>query len=60
MVFLELLIEYGEFRIYVYENEFDGKEYVVLVMGDVIMVELVLVWVHLECLIGDVFVFVWC
>ena len=27
--------KYGEFRIYAYENELDGKEHVALVMGDV-------------------------
>ena len=46
---------YGEFRIYAYENELDGKEHVALVMGDVATDEPVLVRVHSECLTGDVF-----
>jgi len=46
---------YGDFRIYAYENELDGKEHVALVMGDVGTSDPVLVRVHSECLTGDVF-----
>lgn len=46
---------HGEFRIYAYENELDGKEHVALVMGDVATPDPVLVRVHSECLTGDVF-----
>lgn len=31
-----------------------GKEYVVLIFGDLDIDELLLVWIYLECLIGDV------
>mgnify|MGYP001496416417 CR=1 FL=1 len=51
----KLPTRYGEFRIYAYENELDGKEHVALVMGDVDTDEPVLVRVHSECLTGDVF-----
>ncbi len=51
----ELPTQYGEFRIYAYENQLDGKEHVALVMGDVAGDEPVLVRVHSECLTGDVF-----
>lgn len=46
---------HGDFRIYAYENELDGKEHVALVMGDVSTADPVLVRVHSECLTGDVF-----
>ncbi len=51
----ELPTRHGDFRIYAYENELDGKEHVALVMGDVSTIEPVLVRVHSECLTGDVF-----
>ncbi len=51
----ELPTGHGDFRIYAYENELDGKEHVALVMGDVSTPEPVLVRVHSECLTGDVF-----
>ena len=51
----ELPTRHGDFRIYAYENELDGKEHVALVMGDVGTPEPVLVRVHSECLTGDVF-----
>ncbi len=51
----ELPTSHGEFRIYAYQNELDGKEHVALVMGDVSTDEAVLVRVHSECLTGDVF-----
>lgn len=51
----ELPTRYGDFRIYAYENELDGKEHVALVMGDVGTSDPVLVRVHSECLTGDVF-----
>lgn len=56
-----LFIDFGIFKVYGYINEVDGKEYVVFVMGDVLFgEELVLVWVYLECFIGDVFGFYCC
>jgi 3,4-dihydroxy 2-butanone 4-phosphate synthase/GTP cyclohydrolase II len=51
----ELPTRHGDFRIYAYENELDGKEHVALVAGDVSTDEPVLVRVHSECLTGDVF-----
>jgi 3,4-dihydroxy 2-butanone 4-phosphate synthase/GTP cyclohydrolase II len=51
----ELPTRYGDFRIYAYENELDGKEHVALVMGNVGTSDPVLVRVHSECLTGDVF-----
>jgi len=51
----ELPTRHGDFRIYAYENELDGKEHVALVMGDVSTADPVLVRVHSECLTGDVF-----
>ena len=51
----ELPTRFGDFRIYAYQNELDGKEHVALVMGDVDTDEAVLVRVHSECLTGDVF-----
>ncbi len=51
----QLPTRHGDFRIYAYENELDGKEHVALVMGDVSTDEPVLVRVHSECLTGDVF-----
>ncbi len=46
---------FGEFTLYAYENEFDNKTHVALVMGDVASGEPVLVRVHSECLTGDAF-----
>ena len=46
---------HGEFRLYAYSNELDGKAHLALVMGDVSTDEPVLVRVHSECLTGDVF-----
>ncbi|OQY10600.1 MAG: bifunctional 3,4-dihydroxy-2-butanone-4-phosphate synthase/GTP cyclohydrolase II [Fusobacteriia bacterium 4572_132] len=46
---------YGDFKIYSFENEIDGKEHVALVKGDVKGKENVLLRVHSECLTGDVF-----
>lgn len=51
----ELPTRYGDFTIYAYENQLDGKEHVALVMGEVSTPEPVLVRVHSECLTGDVF-----
>ncbi|MEJ2717082.1 MAG: 3,4-dihydroxy-2-butanone-4-phosphate synthase, partial [Deltaproteobacteria bacterium] len=45
----------SEFRLYVYENDVDSREHVVLVKGDVNPDEPILVRVHSECLTGDVF-----
>ncbi len=46
---------HGDFRIYAYENELDGKEHVAMVMGEVADDQPSLVRVHSECLTGDVF-----
>ena len=44
----------GEFQLCLYDNNRDDKEHLVLVMGDVIGKEDVLVRVHSECFTGDV------
>jgi 3,4-dihydroxy 2-butanone 4-phosphate synthase/GTP cyclohydrolase II len=46
---------FGEFTLHAYENEFDNKTHVALVMGDVTDAEPILVRVHCECLTGDAF-----
>jgi 3,4-dihydroxy 2-butanone 4-phosphate synthase/GTP cyclohydrolase II len=51
----QLPTQYGEFTLHAYENEFDSKTHVALVMGDVAGGEPVLVRVHSECLTGDAF-----
>ena len=44
----------GEFQLCLYDNNRDDKEHLLLVMGDVIGKEDVLVRVHSECFTGDV------
>ncbi len=46
---------YGEFLLYYYENDLDGKEHLALVKGEVASQDNVLVRLHSECLTGDVF-----
>ena len=46
---------FGEFTLHAYENEFDNKTHVALVMGDIADDEPVLIRVHSECLTGDAF-----
>tara|TARA_B100000470_G_scaffold183775_1_gene148708 strand:- start:170 stop:994 length:825 start_codon:yes stop_codon:yes gene_type:complete len=46
---------FGDFTLHAYENEFDNKTHVALVMGDVTDGEPVLMRVHSECLTGDAF-----
>ncbi len=46
---------FGEFTLHAYENDFDDKTHVALVMGDVADGEPVLIRVHSECLTGDAF-----
>ena len=50
----KLPTEWGEFSIYGYENDIDGKEHIAIVKGDVSGKEGVMVRVHSECLTGDV------
>ena len=45
---------YGEFTIYGYVNQINGKEHIALAMGDVADGKPVLCRVHSECLTGDV------
>lgn len=45
---------YGEFTIYGYVNQINGKEHIALAMGDVSDGKPVLCRVHSECLTGDV------
>ncbi len=51
----QLPTRYGDFTLYAYENEFDSKTHVALVMGEVTGDEPVLIRVHSECLTGDAF-----
>ncbi len=47
---------YGkDFHIHVFENTLDGREHVAVVKGDISGDEPILVRVHSECLMGDVF-----
>lgn len=54
-----ILICYGEFCVIGYISIYEDVEYVVLVCGEIVGFNVdgddVLVWVYLECLIGDVF-----
>ena len=51
----QLPTRYGHFTLHAYENAFDSKTHVALVMGEVAGDEPVLVRVHSECLTGDAF-----
>ncbi|MFQ5796807.1 MAG: bifunctional 3,4-dihydroxy-2-butanone-4-phosphate synthase/GTP cyclohydrolase II, partial [Candidatus Bipolaricaulia bacterium] len=51
----KLPTKYGHFRIYAYYDTLRNEEYVALVKGDVIGKHDVLVYVHLQCGLGDVF-----
>jgi GTP cyclohydrolase II len=46
---------FGDFRVYVFSNNHDGKEHVAMVHGDVAGQHDVVTRVHSECLTGDVF-----
>lgn len=46
---------YGDFRIYAYRNNLDGREHIAIVKGEVAGKSDVLIRVHSECLTGDVF-----
>jgi 3,4-dihydroxy 2-butanone 4-phosphate synthase/GTP cyclohydrolase II len=46
---------YGEFRIIVYESDFEAKNHLALVLGKIDPRKPILVSVHSECLTGDVF-----
>lgn len=51
----ELPTAFGDFRIYVYENDLDDRNHLAIVKGDVRGKEGVLTRIHSECLTGDVF-----
>ncbi len=51
----QLPTRWGEFRLYLYENDVDDQEHLALVKGDPGPEDDVLVRVHSECLTGDVF-----
>ncbi len=46
---------YGQFKMYAYRNQLDGRGHIAFVKGDVHGKKDVLVRVHSECLTGDVF-----
>ncbi len=50
-----LQTDYGEFRVYVFEDELDGKEHLALVYGEISANQPVLTRIHSECLTGDIF-----
>ncbi|MGM9926924.1 MAG: bifunctional 3,4-dihydroxy-2-butanone-4-phosphate synthase/GTP cyclohydrolase II [Bacillus sp. (in: firmicutes)] len=52
---VDLPTSFGEFKLYGYSNQIDGKEHVALVKGDISGDEPVLMRIHSECLTGDVF-----
>ena len=47
--------QYGEFRVYAFENQIDRQSHIALVCGDIKDGEDILVRVHSQCLTGDVF-----
>lgn len=47
--------EYGDFKIYIYQDVIEGREHIAMVHGDVAGKKNVLVRVHSECMTGDVF-----
>jgi len=51
----ELPTQYGNFRIYTYENSMDKQAHLALVKGNIRSDDPCLVRVHSECLTGDVF-----
>lgn len=55
IVFICLLMFYGEFVIYGFCEIVSGQEYVVFSMGELMGDELLLVWVYFECMMGEVF-----
>jgi 3,4-dihydroxy 2-butanone 4-phosphate synthase/GTP cyclohydrolase II len=50
----KLPTEFGEWQVYVFENQLDKQEHVALVKGDIASGQDVLVRVHSSCLTGDV------
>ena len=50
----ELPTQFGEFRIYVFRNNYDQKEHLAMVRGDVFGANEVPTRLHSECLTGDV------
>lgn len=53
-VFANLPSEFGNFKLSVFSKEFDGKEHVAIIKGDVQGKDDVAVRMHSECLTGDV------
>ena len=47
--------EFGEFRVYAFENQIDRQAHIALVCGDIEDGKDILVRVHSQCLTGDVF-----
>src|SRR5688572_1611890 len=47
--------QYGDFRVYAFENQIDRQSHIALVCGDIKDGEDILVRVHSQCLTGDVF-----
>ncbi|MCD4691138.1 bifunctional 3,4-dihydroxy-2-butanone-4-phosphate synthase/GTP cyclohydrolase II [bacterium] len=51
----KLPTRWGEFKLYLYENDLDDLEHLALVRGEPVPGDDILVRVHSECLTGDVF-----
>jgi 3,4-dihydroxy 2-butanone 4-phosphate synthase/GTP cyclohydrolase II len=51
----DLPTEHGKFKIQIFENDVDNNHHVVLVMGNIVPDEDILVRVHSQCLTGDAF-----
>ncbi|MGB0384330.1 MAG: GTP cyclohydrolase II [Ardenticatenaceae bacterium] len=54
MVCARIPTEVGEFKLYLYRSNYDDKEHLVLVMGDLSQQPNILVRIHSECFTGDV------
>ncbi|ASN06931.1 bifunctional 3,4-dihydroxy-2-butanone-4-phosphate synthase/GTP cyclohydrolase II [Virgibacillus necropolis] len=51
----KLPTEFGDFKVFGYSNDIDGKEHIALVKGEIDPEKPTLLRVHSECLTGDVF-----
>ena len=55
VVSTQLPTRYGKFEIHIYKSDYDNKEHIALVKGQIHPDKPILVRVHSECLTGDVF-----
>lgn len=45
---------YGSFKVVAFENNKDGKDYIMIIKGDIVGAENVLTRIHSSCVTGDV------